>query len=556
MRDLTMGIDLAMAWLARRPARALAALVLAALILFLPGFARLPVTDRDEARFAQASRQMLASGDLIDIRFQDAPRHKKPVGIYWLQAAAVALLQGGPDAPIWMYRVPSLCAGIAIALLTYAVALPLIGGEAALWAALLMAAGLVMGGEARLAKTDASLTASILACVAVLVRLYQRLPEVAVRFRRWMAPAFWACLAASVLLKGPVGPMVVGMLILVLAVAGRNVRWLAPLRPKPGLLLLALLVLPWFVAITVKSGGSFWTESLVKDLVAKTEAAQESHGAPPGAYLAALWVTFWPGALLLAAGLPTLWRGRSAPLMLFALAWLVPGWIIFEATPTKLIHYVLPLYPALALLTASAWQSRADGPLPLWGRIVATLAALALPLALFGAIAALAIVRQPLAVIPLALALIAVLALVLLFWQSLAADQRGASVALLAGLAAATWAGSYESLARIEYLWPSDQVAARVAESACPDPLLVTTWHEPSLVFRTNRKVQQRDAAGALQLLAGEPCAIAIVDDPHTEAFRQAATANAVTLHPIGIIEGFAIGAGKPVTLSLYAASP
>ena len=64
-------------------------LIVAALIAFLPGFFQIPPVDRDEARFAQATKQMVESGDYIDIRFQDEVRYKKPVGIYWLQAAAV-----------------------------------------------------------------------------------------------------------------------------------------------------------------------------------------------------------------------------------------------------------------------------------------------------------------------------------------------------------------------------------------------------------------------------------------------------------------------------------
>ena len=60
-----------------------------ALVLFLPGFFNIPPIDRDEARFAQATKQMVESGDFVDIRFQDDVRYKKPVGIYWLQASAL-----------------------------------------------------------------------------------------------------------------------------------------------------------------------------------------------------------------------------------------------------------------------------------------------------------------------------------------------------------------------------------------------------------------------------------------------------------------------------------
>jgi len=67
------------------PARAVAVLLVASLLAFLPGFFQIPPTDRDEARFAQATKQMLETGEYVDIRFQDEVRYKKPVGIYWLQ---------------------------------------------------------------------------------------------------------------------------------------------------------------------------------------------------------------------------------------------------------------------------------------------------------------------------------------------------------------------------------------------------------------------------------------------------------------------------------------
>ena len=69
--------------------RAALFLVVVALLAFVPGFFQIPPVDRDEARFAQATKQMVESGDYIDIRFQGEGRYKKPVGIYWLQSAVV-----------------------------------------------------------------------------------------------------------------------------------------------------------------------------------------------------------------------------------------------------------------------------------------------------------------------------------------------------------------------------------------------------------------------------------------------------------------------------------
>src|ERR1700704_3656736 len=98
--------------------RPYALLSLLCLLLYPPGIASIPPLDRDEARFAQATRQMLETGDFLRIRFQDEARNKKPAGIYWLQAAAVSAFSTPAGTAIWPYRLPSLLGGIAAVLLT------------------------------------------------------------------------------------------------------------------------------------------------------------------------------------------------------------------------------------------------------------------------------------------------------------------------------------------------------------------------------------------------------------------------------------------------------
>src|ERR1051325_1383080 len=121
-------------------ARAVAFLLVCGLLFFLPGFFNIPPVDRDETRFAQATKQMVESGDYVDIRFQDDVRYKKPVGIYWLQAAAVetASKLGLPNAQlrIWLYRIPSLIAAIGVVLMTYWTALGFVSRRAPALAAL------------------------------------------------------------------------------------------------------------------------------------------------------------------------------------------------------------------------------------------------------------------------------------------------------------------------------------------------------------------------------------------------------------------------------------
>ena len=139
--------------LTRSHGLACAALVALALLMFLPGFAGLPPMDRDEPRFAQASKQMLETGDFVSIRFQDEARNKNPVGIYWLQSASVGVAEAlgfdGARATIWLYRLPSLAGAIAAVLLTYWAGLAWLENRYAFTAAALMAATVLIGVEAR-----------------------------------------------------------------------------------------------------------------------------------------------------------------------------------------------------------------------------------------------------------------------------------------------------------------------------------------------------------------------------------------------------------------------
>ena len=216
---LTMAVDFATA----SHARAVLILVVVAFITFIPGLFQIPPVDRDEARFAQATKQMIESGDYVDIRFQDENRYKKPVGIYWLQAAAVKAAQtvgvGRAVSNIGIYRLPSFIGAIGAVLLTYWAALAFVSRRAAVLAALMLAVSILLGIEARLAKTDAALLATCVAAMGALGRAYvagRGELDIARTAKAsptdWRLPAiFWTAMAAGVLLKGPLIFMFVGL---------------------------------------------------------------------------------------------------------------------------------------------------------------------------------------------------------------------------------------------------------------------------------------------------------------------------------------------------------
>ena len=536
--------------------RAIVFLTLCGMIFFLPGFFSIPAIDRDEARFAQATKQMVETGDFVDIRFQEDVRYKKPVGVYWLQSAVVegASKLGLPRAQlrIWLYRVPSLIGAIGAVLLTYWAALAFVTRRGAALAALMMCSCVVLGAEARLAKTDALLLLTVVAAMGAMARVYlswQRGEDPA--DPPWSSPAiFWTALAGGILLKGPLILMFVGLTILVLAVLDRSAVWLWRMRPVWGLMWMLVLVLPWFILIFLRAGDAFFADSLGGDMLSKL-AAQESHGAPPGLYLLLFWVTFWPGAALAGMAAPAVWRARREPGAQYLLAWLIPSWIVFELVLTKLPHYVLPLYPAIAILAVGALERRVLSRS--WLRRGAAwwfaIPAIGSVIAIVGAIK---LTHQP--VFPawplLAVAMIFGLIAWWLFEESRAEGSLLNAVIAAAFLAAGIYGVVLPSLTT---LFPSAEAARALRNVVCVGPKAAAAgFHEPSLVFMTGTDTLLTDGSGAADFLGQGTCRFALVESRSERSFVQRAEAIGLRYKVGTRIDGYNISQGKAVSIAIF----
>jgi 4-amino-4-deoxy-L-arabinose transferase-like glycosyltransferase len=536
--------------------RTIAFLTLCGLVFFLPGFFNIPPIDRDEARFAQATKQMVETGDFVDIRFQDEVRYKKPVGIYWLQAATVetASTLGLPRAQvrIWLYRVPSLIGAIGAVLLTYWTALAFVTRRGAASAALLMCSCVLLGGEARLAKTDAMLLLTVVAAMGALARVYlswQRGEDP--EHPPWSWPAiFWTALAGGILLKGPLILMFVALTIGTLAILDRSATWLWRLRPVWGLMWMLVLVLPWFVAIFWRAGDAFFADSIGGDMLSKL-AAQESHGAPPGLYLLLFWVTFWPGAPLAGMAAPAVWRARREPGAQYLLAWLVPSWIVFELVLTKLPHYVLPLYPAIAILSVGALERRVLSRSWLrrgaaWWFVIPAAASV---IAVVGAIS---VTRQP---VFLAWPFVAASLIFGLFAWWLYDDNRAERSLLTVVVAAMFLAVAIYGVVvpALTPLFPSAEIARALRNVVCVGPKAAAAgFHEPSLVFMTGTSTLLTDGSGAADFLGQGSCRFALVEQRSERGFVQRAEAIGLRYNVATRIDGYNISQGRAVSIAIF----
>jgi 4-amino-4-deoxy-L-arabinose transferase-like glycosyltransferase len=542
--------------------RPYALLVGLCLCLYLPGFAAIPALDRDESRFAQATRQMLETGDFLNIRFQSEARNRKPAGIYWLQAAAVAAFSSPGSTEIWPYRVPSLVGATIAVLLTFGLGrallrtLPGDSSRTAMIGAVFLAVSLGVAAEAHIAKTDAALLAAIVAGQGALGLAYTR-SRAGARVGSGVVVLFWVAEIAAIFLKGPAGPALAIATAATLSLADRDARWLRALRPIAGIAAMVLAVTPWLVAIERATEGQFLTDSLGRDLWSKLVSGQESHGAPPFYYLVLSLIAFWPGSLYLAPALIRGWRRHEQPAVRFLLAWLLPAWLFCELVPTKLPHYVLPLYPALALLAASAlaagpgegeraWARRADMTVrSVWVMVTLAIAAAAIAMPIrFGN-------GVELAGVVSAAALVVLLAVVLY-----REPQPAGAAVLVAGLtlALAVPAGQWV-VPSLDRLWLSREAAALVARHppAAEQPFVVVGYNEPSLVFMLGTKLQIVSSGGAAALAGGGE---ALVSSREDAVFVQGLAARGLAARAIDSIRGIDYSNGQRMVLTLYQVEP
>jgi hypothetical protein len=253
---------------------------------------------------------MLETGDYVDIRFQDDPRWKKPVGIYWMQAAAVAVTSSVENRDIAPYRIPSILGAMLAAAACAWAGAAMFGQRAGFLAGAMLGASFLLSTEAGIAKTDAMLCGAVTLAMAGLARIYlaSRAGEVPIRPHKLM---FWLGLGLSMLIKGPIGLIVVVPAMIALSVWDRDARWLKRLGWGWGLPLVALIVGPWAIAITIATDGGFWTEAIGGDLAPKIAGGDEGHGVFPGFYLLIAPLLFFPATLLLPAALSAGWSRRG-----------------------------------------------------------------------------------------------------------------------------------------------------------------------------------------------------------------------------------------------------
>jgi 4-amino-4-deoxy-L-arabinose transferase-like glycosyltransferase len=340
-----------------RPPRDALLLVALAGFLLLVGLGAVALTDRDEGANAEAAREMLAEGAWITPTLNGLPRFAKPAFVYWLTAGAYAVLGVSETAA----RLPSAVAALALVLVQLAFARWAFGRAVAWRAALALLLSAEFVAIGRMALTDATLALwTTIAGYAFMRGWWGAEPR-----GRWYALA-WIAAGAAALAKGPVGLLIpLGGVLLYLVLAGGLRQAWREAWPLRGLALFLLVATPWYAAM-------FWLHGWDYAARARGETLGRVHRPVTGPggtflfYVPVLLLGFFPWSAFLPDAVATALRqarararrSRADAVTVFAAAWLLAGLALFSVAQTRLPHYVLPLFPAAALLVAASWPER------------------------------------------------------------------------------------------------------------------------------------------------------------------------------------------------------
>jgi 4-amino-4-deoxy-L-arabinose transferase-like glycosyltransferase len=350
----------------------------------------LPLIDRDEPRFAEASREMIERGNYIVPYFNNQLRLDKPPLTYWAQVASYHVFGKNDFAA----RFPSAIAAALTALLIFVWGRRMGGEKLGWWAAIIFTLSLQTFVHAKAAVADMWLVLFVTLANWAGYELFQRpmLNQGAAVSRPpwaiWKSPflVFYLALALGFLAKGPIAwtPLltVAGLIIYT-----RDWQMLRRFKFAVGVALMLAVVALWGIPALIQTRGEFFRVGIGRHVVGRSFMTLEGHGASSFGmyalllpfYFVTVFISFFPWSIKLPWLIRKLWRNREAGVIhlrqgyggqaaagysgvlidTYLLSGIAITFVIFTLVSTKLPHYTLPAFPLLALLLARHWSQGA-----------------------------------------------------------------------------------------------------------------------------------------------------------------------------------------------------
>ena len=298
----------------------------------------------DEGRNAEIAREVLEIGDWITPYYNFLPRIEKPMFFYAVAAASFKLF-GFSEAAA---RLPSALAALGILLMTYFFARRISGPRAALWSALVLVTAVQFNVFARIVIVDMLLAFFI---TAALMSYYLASGAETRSVKRRYYFIMYAAAASATLVKGPIGFIFPGMIVVAYIAARRQWSALKEMELGWGVLIFLLIVSPWYAAAEVRRPG-YLAYFLGQEHFARFLTPNFNRGKPWYYFFGVVAVGFFPWTILLPRMTTRFWRNRD-DFALFTLVWAAVPFVFFSFSSSKMSEYLLPIYPGLAALAGT-----------------------------------------------------------------------------------------------------------------------------------------------------------------------------------------------------------
>jgi 4-amino-4-deoxy-L-arabinose transferase-like glycosyltransferase len=310
-----------------------------------------PFFNPDEGIHAQVAKNMVVDGDWITPRFNGQNFYDKPILYYWLNALSFKLFGINEFAA----RFPAALLGAFGVLVTFLLGKALYDRWTGFIGAVILSISFEYLFLSRLVVHDISLTLGILISLSLFYYGSQlhKVPA-------WIILLFYGSLAWSVLAKGPLGLILPGMIIVPYILFTKDWRLIKELRPGLGMIIFLPLAATWYVPVSLRNSDFLYYFIVHQHLQQFLSTAKATHHEPFYFYLPVFiggffpWSFFMPQAL--ARSLSPLKRLADRKQDLFLFLWLAVPFVFFSIASSKLNTYILPVYPAAALLVAKLWK--------------------------------------------------------------------------------------------------------------------------------------------------------------------------------------------------------
>lgn len=321
-------------------------LCLISLIVLFHGLGSAALFEPDEGRNAEKAREILLLGDWVTPHQNFLPTLDKPIFFYWLVALCFKIF----GLAEWSARLPSVLSAVGCLFLVYRFARIQWGMWEALWSCLVLVTSVEFLVLSRIVIFDMTLTLFI---AWALMSFYaaQKADRSTSRNIHWLT--MYAAMGAATLVKGLLGVIIPGMVIFFYLLFSRKWRLLSRMKLVLGAIVFIAIVAPWYAWVEVRNPGYLryflWEEHFVRYLTSNFSRTRTWYY-----FFVVLGVGFLPWSLILPVTIRSLWKRLADELSLFLALWVILPFIFFSASHSKLPHYILPIFPALALLTGRA----------------------------------------------------------------------------------------------------------------------------------------------------------------------------------------------------------